>query len=103
MKPVSQFHIQIQLFLSHTKLRIRPLLQKPYYFAHMAKKWIPILLFVSWTFSAKSQFLESNVLNGEVGIAIGAAHYFGDLNTRAAINRPKIAASLMFRKQFGSY
>jgi hypothetical protein len=40
---------------------------------------------------------------GEFGIAAGAAHYFGDLNTRAQLNRPKIAASVFFRKNFGNY
>ncbi|MES2649655.1 MAG: DUF6089 family protein [Bacteroidota bacterium] len=76
---------------------------KPYYFAHMAKKWIIILLFSANAFSSDAQFQESNVLNGEFGISVGAAHYFGDLNTRAALNRPKLAASVLFRKQFGNY
>ncbi len=40
---------------------------------------------------------------GEFGISAGGAHYFGDLNTRAAINRPKPALGLFFRKQFGNY
>lgn len=53
--------------------------------------------------AAKAQVLESNVVNGEIGISVGAAHYFGDLNTRASINRPKPVVGLMFRKQFGSY
>lgn len=45
----------------------------------------------------------SIVQEGEFGIGIGAAHYFGDLNTRAKINRPKPAASIFFRKNFGNY
>lgn len=69
----------------------------------MAKKWIIVLLFTACITSAKSQIQQSTVLNGEFGIALGAAHYFGDLNTRAAINRPKLAASILFRKQFGNY
>src|SRR5258708_4908321 len=40
---------------------------------------------------------------GEFGIGLGAAHYFGDLNTRARINRPKMAASVFFRKNFSNY
>jgi hypothetical protein len=40
---------------------------------------------------------------GEFGIGLGAGHYFGDLNTRAWVNRPKVAASLFFRKNFGNY
>lgn len=43
------------------------------------------------------------VQQGEFGVTIGAAHYFGDLNTRAGINRPKPALGLFFRKQFGNY
>jgi Domain of unknown function (DUF6089) len=38
----------------------------------------------------------------EIGVSFGAAHYFGDMN-RFRINRPKPAAGLFFRKQFGSY
>lgn len=52
---------------------------------------------------ARAQFREANVLEGEFGIAAGAAHYFGDLNTNAGLNRPKMAFGLMFRKQFGDY
>ncbi len=40
---------------------------------------------------------------GEFGIGIGAGHYFGDLNTRARLNRPKPAATAFFRKNFGNY
>lgn len=43
------------------------------------------------------------VQEGEFGIGLGAAHYFGDLNTKARLNRPKPAASLFFRKNFGNY
>ncbi|MGC4101344.1 type IX secretion system protein PorG [Ferruginibacter sp.] len=43
------------------------------------------------------------VQQGEFGITAGAAHYFGDINTRAALNRPKPALGLYFRKQFGNY
>ena len=44
-----------------------------------------------------------NVLQGEFGVTIGAAHYFGDLNTRASLNRPKIAIGAFYRKQFNNY
>lgn len=43
------------------------------------------------------------VQEGEFGIGVGAAHYFGDLNTRAHLNRPKLAAGIFFRKNFGNY
>src|ERR1700759_1170538 len=40
---------------------------------------------------------------GEFGVAVGAAHYFGDLNTRAALNRPKFSGGVYFIKQFNNY
>lgn len=43
------------------------------------------------------------VQEGEFGFSLGAAHYFGDLNTRAKVNRPKLAAGIFFRKNFGNY
>lgn len=43
------------------------------------------------------------VQEGEFGIGLGAAHYFGDLNTRAQLNRPKMAATIFFRKNFNNY
>jgi hypothetical protein len=50
-----------------------------------------------------SMMAQSIVQEGEFGVGIGAGHYFGDLNTRARLNRPKPAASLFFRKNFGNY
>ena len=46
---------------------------------------------------------EAVVQEGEFGVGIGAGHYFGDINTRAHLNRPKIAATAFFRKNFGNY
>lgn len=43
------------------------------------------------------------VQQGQFGFTLGAAHYFGDLNTKAGINRPKIAVGGFFRKQFSGY
>jgi hypothetical protein len=40
---------------------------------------------------------------GEFGFSAGAAHYFGDLNSRTALKRPKPAFGVFFRKQFGNY
>jgi len=51
---------------------------------------------------ANAQY-QSTVQEGEFGISAGLAHYFGDLNTRASINRPKPAVGIFFRKQFGNY
>lgn len=43
------------------------------------------------------------VQEGEFGVGVGAAHYFGDLNTRSQLNRPKLAATVFFRKNFSNY
>ncbi len=51
---------------------------------------------------ATAQF-ESVVMEGELGIMLGGAHYFGDLNTTASVNRPKLAVGAFFRKQFNNY
>jgi hypothetical protein len=51
---------------------------------------------------AQAQF-ESVVMEGELGLSLGGAHYFGDINTRAKLNRPKIAVGGFFRKQFSNY
>jgi len=56
---------------------------------------------ICFPFLVKAQ--NSIVQEGEFGIGVGAAHYFGDLNTRAKVNRPKPAASIFFRKNFGNY
>ena len=45
----------------------------------------------------------SIVQEGEFGIGAGAAHYFGDLNTRGRLNRPKPAFGVFFRKNFSNY
>ncbi|MER3465594.1 MAG: hypothetical protein C4329_15460 [Chitinophagaceae bacterium] len=50
------------------------------------------------TFAQQGYFQE-----GEFGLGVGAAHYFGDLNPRAHIDRPKLAATAFFRKNFGNY
>src|SRR3954462_12868753 len=52
---------------------------------------------------ADAQLYESNIHQGEFGVGIGMGHYFGDLNTRAAINRPKFSAGMFFIKQFNNY
>jgi len=68
------------------------------------KNRITILLAIFCILSIKNvnaQF--ENVQEGQFGITLGGAHYFGDLNNRAAFNRPKIAIGGFFRKQFGNY
>ncbi|MBL7752332.1 MAG: outer membrane beta-barrel protein [Chitinophagaceae bacterium] len=67
-----------------------------------------ILRTLVWTVLLSSPFVSTAqtqgiTQEGEFGIGLGAAHYFGDLNTRAQLNRPKMAATLFFRKSFGNY
>jgi hypothetical protein len=59
-------------------------------------------LLIMLTTDVKAQY-ESIVQQGEFGFSAGASHYFGDLNTNARFNRPKLALGAFFRKQFGNY
>lgn len=67
-------------------------------------------LIAAVTFSLFALFLSPSVRaqdavvqEGEFGIGVGASHYFGDLNTRAKVNRAKLAGTIFFRKNFGNY
>ena len=65
---------------------------------------IAVVFFISFiSFYSHAQVMNSYVQEGEFGVAVGAGHYFGDLNTRAALNRPKFSAGVFFRKQFSNY
>jgi hypothetical protein len=66
------------------------------------KKLIAIVVTVfALSFNVRAQ--EETVLIGEYGITGGAANYFGDLNTNAALNRPKISIGAFYRKQLNNY
>lgn len=65
-----------------------------------------LLFFIIITFAVSfHSYAQVNeyVQEGEFGITAGVAHYFGDLNNRARINRPKIDIGGFVRKQFGNY
>jgi Domain of unknown function (DUF6089) len=67
-------------------------------------KQLILLATVSFLFIFKAQAQpQSTVQEGEIGISAGAAHYFGDLNPKLRLNRPKLALGAFFRKQFGNY
>lgn len=66
------------------------------------KRFIILLLAASIS-SATANAQYENVLEGDFGVTAGAAHYFGDLNTRAALHRPKPVLGIFFRKQFSNY
>jgi len=67
----------------------------------MKKFFISLLVPIAFCSMANAQ--NEIILEGEYGVTVGAAHYFGDINNRAAINRPKIAIGAFYRKQFGNY
>jgi hypothetical protein len=74
------------------------------YFANGMKKLLSLFLIATTCLGIKTVSAQYEyVQQGEFGITAGAAHYFGDLNTRAAVNRPKPALGVFFRKQFGNY
>ena len=67
------------------------------------KKFVFVILAAAISISSSAQDMNSYVQQGEFGLALGGAHYFGDLNTRAALNRPKVSAGVFFLKQFNNY
>jgi hypothetical protein len=58
-----------------------------------------LLIFFPFLVTAQNAIVQE----GEFGIGVGTAHYFGDLNTKARFNRLKPAAGIFFRKNFGNY
>jgi len=71
----------------------------------MMKKLIAVVIFFSVAaFSGPSLFAQYAIQQeGEFGFGVGASHYFGDLNTKARLNRAKLAGNIFFRKNFGNY
>lgn len=70
---------------------------------YMYYKILLFILLVTFGVSVQAQVTNSFVHQGEIGIHVGAGHYFGDLNSNAGINRPKLSAGFFFRKQLGGY
>lgn len=70
--------------------------------SNLINRIVVVLFLLIQNNHAKAQF-NGYTHEGEFGIALGAAHYFGDINTRAGINRPKPAFGVFYRKQFGEY
>lgn len=69
----------------------------------MLRKTITIICLIIGLQRANAQLMEPYVHQGEVGVSTGLGHYFGDLNPNSAINRPKLAAGIFFRKQVSNY
>lgn len=70
---------------------------------HYMKRIIPLILLTLTCALHSNAQMEEYVQEGEFGVTAGVAHYFGDLNNRMSINRPKIAIGGFFRKQFTNY
>lgn len=64
---------------------------------------IPLLFFILLIIQKPKAQENGFIHQGEFGITIGGAHYFGDLNTRTGLQRPGPAIGVFFRKQFGNY
>ncbi len=69
----------------------------------MKRIFLFVVLATLTAFESKAQLLDGEFHQGEFGFTLGGAHYFGDLNTRSEINRPKMSAGVFFRKSFGDY
>ncbi len=69
----------------------------------MLKKIIVTIVFINALLLTKAQMYDAYVHKGELGASVGLGHYFGDLNTNGAINRPKFSAGVYYLKQFNNY
>jgi hypothetical protein len=58
---------------------------------------------ISISIETNAQVIDGEFNQGEFGFTLGGAHYFGDLNTRSELNRPRPSVGLFFRKNFGNY
>lgn len=70
-------------------------------------KKLVLIVFITFSLhnstTAQHGSYDANELVGEFGVTVGVAHYFGDLNTRVGLNRPKPAIGAFYRKQFNNY
>src|SRR6478672_8183908 len=87
----------------HKKKAIHALIKQSLTLQLMYKRILVAVIVCLSALASKAQLYQSNVRQGEFGLAIGAGHYFGDLNTRAALNRPKFSAGAFYIKQFNNY
>ncbi|MFP5041517.1 DUF6089 family protein [Parasediminibacterium sp. JCM 36343] len=69
----------------------------------MSFKFLSVILFASLSVCAKAQLTETYEHKGEYGASIGVAHYFGDLNPNAAINKPKFSGGIFYKRQLNNY
>jgi len=60
------------------------------------KKVAIVIFAVVFSTSISAQDMNSYVQEGEFGVALGGAHYFGDINNRASVDRAKFSAGVFF-------
>lgn len=73
------------------------------YLSRKQNLFILVLIFV-FSQSANAQMENyENVQEAEIGITVGSANYYGDLNNRADLTHSKESFGIFFRKQFGNY
>ena len=94
------WEINFELFVYQNPKKFVSVLAKPLFCKSMRKLLAAVLFGLPMALSAQQN---SIVQEGEFGFGVGGAHYFGDLNTKAKLNRPKFAAGVFFRKNFGNY
>ncbi len=68
----------------------------------MYKSILQLLAFCFLTVQSIAQ-PQAIVQEGEVGVAIGSAHYFGDLNNNVGLRNPQLTYGVFAKKQFGPY
>ena len=56
----------------------------------MLRRTVTLFLLIISLQKANAQVMDAYVHQGEVGISLGLAHYFGDLNPNSAINRQRL-------------
>jgi opacity protein-like surface antigen len=68
----------------------------------MYKSILQLLAFCFLTVQSFAQ-PQAIVQEGEVGVAIGSAHYFGDVNNHVGLRNPQLTYGVFAKKQFGPY
>ncbi|MCW3462118.1 type IX secretion system protein PorG [Chitinophaga nivalis] len=64
---------------------------------------VSLLLMAGCLFAGKATAQNELEYVGELGFSVGAAQYFGDLNTRGALNTLKPAVGIYYRKYMNDY
>ncbi len=71
----------------------------------MIKRIVFVIFILASKNASNAQLMDAFVHEGEFGVSIGAAHYFGDLTAgmKWYNAKPKFSGGVFFRKQFNNY